>query len=83
MVADRVEVGVAARPLGHAPVGAGERRAQVRDRLIAVAGEGVVAGELVVETGVAGMVGESLLDDRDAPLVVAGEVVRFAAYQCS
>ena len=76
MVTDRVEVGVAGRPLGDAPVGAGERGAQVRDRIVAVAGQGVVAGELVVEAGVAGVVGEALLEDRDAALVVAGEVVR-------
>ncbi len=52
-----------------------ERRPQVPQGFLGVAGERVV-GELVVETGGVGMVLAPLVEDLDPAVVLAGDVVR-------
>ncbi len=72
---DRVEVLVLGGPLGDSAVGAGEGDPEVLDRLAGAPGERVVAGELIVEARVVGVVLEALVQRRDAAVVVAGEVI--------
>src|SRR5947208_773939 len=71
VVAHAGQVLVARRPLAGVGVVA-ERDAQVLDRLLAVAGERVVAGELVVQRGVLGPVVQARRGELDRALVAAG-----------